>query len=265
MLYFPQLLSGSVSQYPLKQTRRARTVVNELSDGHTTKIGDPDFEKIEWDLRLSFLNDQEMDAVETLFGQAEGGLGTFTFLDPGDNLVVWSESLTETVWQTGPLLQLTDNVADPFGENRATRLFNAAQTAQDLSQTLDVPAGFHYSFSAYVRSDQATTIQLKRVAGAASGAEAVQTTSSWQRVFSSSNLDGSEESVSFGIEVPSGAVVEVFGVQVEAQLAPSAYKRTTMRGGVHSRARFLEDSLTITTSGPGLHSVELRLGSTYRN
>ena len=265
MLFFPQLLSGNVSQYPLTRTRHVRTVVNELADGGTTRLGDPDLESLEWEMELSFLDDQEWAALETLFDQAEGGLATFTFVDPGDNLLTWSESLSETAWQKGALLQLSENVADPVGETRATRISNGAATPQTLSQTLEVSSAFYYCLSAFVRSDQPMTIQLQRSSAAASASDAVETSSSWRRVVSSGTLGGSDESVSFGIELPVSGALEVFGLQVEAELGPSVYKRTTARGGVHPKARFLNDSLTVTATGPGQHSVKLRILSTYRN
>lgn len=265
MLFFPQLLSGNVSQYPLRRTRHVRTVVNELADGGSTRLGDPDLVSLEWALELSFLDDQEWAALETLFDQTEGRLAAFTFMDPGDNLLTWSENLTETAWQKGALVELAENVADPVGETRATRITNGAATPQGLSQTLEVFSGFHYCLSAYLRSDQPMTIQLQRSSGSASASDLVEASTSWRRVMSSGTLGGSDESLSFGIELPVSSALDVFGLQVEAQLGPSEYKKTTARGGVHSKARFLNDSLTGTATGPGQHSAKLHIRSTYRN
>ncbi|MCP5112757.1 MAG: hypothetical protein GY953_18175 [bacterium] len=265
MLFFPQLLSGNVSQYPLSRTKRMRTVVNERPDGGATRFGDPDHEGMEWDLQLSFLDDQEWGALETLFQQTEGGLQTFTFMDPGDNLLAWSESLSETAWQKGALVTLTEDLADPMGDTRATKVHNGSATAQAISQTLEVSAGFHYCLGAYLRSDQPTTVQLKQSSATASKSDVAEATSSWRRVVSSGTLGAADEAVTFGVELPASGEVEVFGLQVEAQIAPSEYKRTTSRGGVHSKVRFLDDSLTMTGTGPGQHAVRLRIGSSYRD
>ena len=45
------------------------------------------------------------------------------------------------------------------------------------------------------------------------------------------------------------ASVDLFGMQVEAQLGPSDYKMTGASGGVYSKARFAADQLTVTAQG----------------
>jgi hypothetical protein len=48
-------------------------------------------------------------------------------------------------------------------------------------------------------------------------------------------------------------------MQVEAQLAPSAYRKTTSRSGVHQKARFDNDVLTLVSDGPEQHSCKVRI------
>ena len=42
MLYFPQLLTGAVGQYPIQKRCLSRTVVNEAWGGTRLKLADPD-------------------------------------------------------------------------------------------------------------------------------------------------------------------------------------------------------------------------------
>jgi hypothetical protein len=261
MPHFPQLVTGAVSQYPVVRNRRARTVVNQSLDGHTVKLGDPEGGCLHWELRLSGLTDQEWAAIESLFHACEGGLGEFTFLDPADNLLSRSEDLTANEWQSDPLLQLTPEVADPLGTNRATGITNTSQTTQGISQSLDVPGDIHYCLSLYARGSQQTQLTLKRFTASHSEVNTVEVTPAWKRFISSGNLGVSEAPVHFGLEIQAGASVDVFGMQVEAQLGASDYKRTEAGGGVYANARFLDDSLTVVTEGSDQHSSVIRLVS----
>ena len=42
MLYFPQLSTGAVGQYPIQKRRLTRTVVNEAFDGARFKLACPE-------------------------------------------------------------------------------------------------------------------------------------------------------------------------------------------------------------------------------
>ena len=54
-------------------------------------------------------------------------------------------------------------------------------------------------------------------------------TTAWQRISFTANLGQATTSVTFGAQLAAGAIVDLFGMQVEAQLAPSDYKMTTRR------------------------------------
>lgn len=265
MPYFPQLSTGAMSQYPVVRAHHTRTIVNHSLDENTVKLGDPEGKSIQWELRLSGLTDAEWDAIATLFHSCEGSLYTFTFLDPADNLLCWSEDLSENEWQKDPLIALVDEVPDPFGSNRATRISNTSQTTQGISQSLEVPADLRYCLSLYARSSQPRHVALKRFSASGSETDTVEVSYQWRRFASSGNLGVSESPISFGFKIEAGATIEVFGLQVEAQPGASDYKKTEAHGGVHADARFLEDSLTVTTEGPDQHSSVIRITSTFED
>src|SRR6267143_4573211 len=129
MLYFPQLSTGAVGQYPIQKRRLSRTVVNESWGGTRLKLADPDASAVEWILDFQTLTDSERDALEQLFVSFEGQLSDFTFLDPTDNLLCWSEKLDEAVWERNSLLQITPAIADPSGGTSASRLSNTSAAA----------------------------------------------------------------------------------------------------------------------------------------
>src|SRR6185437_9498599 len=89
-------------------------------------------------------------------------LGDFTFLDPTDNLLCWSEKLDDTVWERNSLLTITSAVADPLGGTSANRVSNTGGAALAIQQTVNAPAWFQYAFTIQVRSDQDQQLTLVR-------------------------------------------------------------------------------------------------------
>jgi hypothetical protein len=56
--------------------------------------------------------------------------------------------------------------------------------------------------------------------------------------------------------------VQLFGMQAEAQLAPSDYKQTSARGGVYAKARFGTDHLTVTARAPDVYDAVIPIVNT---
>lgn len=260
MLTFPQLASGAGAQYPLTRSRSRRTVRNVLPDGSDVKFTDEGAGAARWDVNLRELSDAEVQAVVNLFTACEGRLRTFTFVDPGANLLAASSDVTNAVWHKDPLLQVTAGIADPTGGTRAFGLVNAGQAPQSLRQTLAAPGSFQYCFSLYARSAGAAAIRLIRSSATANQATGFALGGNWQRISSSGALGGSDPSVTFAIELVAGAAVEVFGLQVEAQVSPSAYMETGP-SGLYSRARFDMDTLTAVALAPGRSDLIVKIVS----
>ena len=254
MAAYPQLGSGALSQFPVQKTRRARTVVNEAADGSTIKLADPAVQVTEWVLTYTDLSDEEAAALGTFFSAMEGTLNGFTFLDPAGNLLAWSEQLDQAVWQKDPLLTVTGGVTDPRGGAAAWRLSNHGGAEQSAAQTLAAPGGYQYCWSAYVRAASATSVGL--TAGNQTARRVA--TSEWTRIAWTSSGDAQGTSVRFGMEVGAGDAVEVYGLQVEAQTAPSGYKAST-RGGVYEGAHLGDDSLTLTSTDVNRNSCTVKI------
>jgi hypothetical protein len=216
-------------------------------------LADPAAAIVEWHLSFAELSDQELAALEALFQAVEGSLTPFTFLDPVDNLLAWSEQQNQAVWQADPLLTLTAGVADPMGGTAAYQASNPTAATLMLQQSIAAPASLDYCLSLYARSDQNARLWLVR--GSATDAQPVG--AQWTRLISAGQLQDAADSISFGIALDPGTTVEVFGIQAEAQTAASLYKQTAETGGVYPNARFRDDVLMITTAGPSRHSCEL--------
>ena len=96
-----------------------------------------------------------------------------------------------------------------------------------------------------------------------SASQAVEVTfdnsNQWKRYSVGYNLTSALESVAFKILTPAGSVVDVFGPQLEAQPAPSKYKKTLQQAGVYPNARFEDDVLADRATGVNRHSGVIRI------
>ena len=261
MIYFPQLSTGAVAQLPLRWTDTFRAVVNPFMDGSEVMLSDAPATGVAWNLTYTGLAECERQTLQRFFEQTRGGLKTFTMLDAADNLLAWSEDFTQSCWAPGPLLRITPGAADPFGGTAGMTMTNTAQASQAVSQQINGPGGYRYCLSVYVRSDVPQTVWLTQSCNGATLRDEVITTGSWRRSAMSGAVSGGD-GVAFGIQVPSGAQVQVFGAQVEAQPAVGTYKRTSISGGVYENCRFDQDELQMTATAPGVYRCALRIRTT---
>lgn len=255
MLVYPQLATGALAQFPVQKQRHLRTIVNTLGDGRAIKLADAAAEIFQWELRYTNLSDDEALALKQFFELSEGSLGVFTFLDPTDNLLAWSNQLDHPEWTKGPLLSISPGLADPMGGTNAWRISNSGAAAQSLTQILEAPGGYIYCLSVYAKSSApGATLGLLR--GAARVDRALG--GNWNRITFSGSGDAAAETIEFGIEVPAGGSLDVFGMQVEPQTGASVYKSSTT-GGVYPSAWFRDDSLDLTATDVNRHSAAVTI------
>lgn len=253
MLCFPQISTGAVAQYPLKKRVMRRRVLNEMPGGAVVRGSDPDSMIYEWELRYSGLSDAERAAFESFFEAVEGRLGTFVFLDPMGNLLRWSGDLSRDVWTADGMLQVADGISGPNGEAGASRLTNTGQSMQGIGQVAPAPASLRYVLSCYVRSEGGCAGELS-MGGVLAQFEA---RAKWQRVICT-GTPGAGDEFRCGLSIEGGGVVEVYGLQLEAQPMPSPYKPTAQVSGIHA-ARLGDDRVVFTAHGRDDHSLTLRV------
>lgn len=259
MRYFPQLLSGAMAQYPLLKRRVCRTITSATAEARLLKLSDPSWSRLEWEMTFQSLTTGERAELAAFHRAAEGCLGEFTFLDPTENLLTWSGDPSQTLWTKEPFLSLVGSVADPDGGAEAYRVTNGGAPPQTLQQTIEGPGWFQYCFSLYARSQSPGVLGVYRSTGGNEAGAAYTVGPAWRRLAHAGRSQVTAESVAFGIRLSPGSTVEVYGMQVEAQLAPSAYRKTMSRSGVHEKARFDNDVLTLVSDGPEQHSCKVRI------
>ena len=256
MNWFPQIGAGSVAQFPVTRSRKWRAITNSLESGEQIMLPDTAAGQIQWKLSYRDLQDIEVQSLTDLFTASQGEFGAFTFIDPLANLLGWSENVTQSAWQAG-LLTSSANVADPLGSARASSIMNSSAGPQSLQQTLGLPGNYVTCFSAYVRSNSAGAVMLQRD----NTQVQVSLSPAWKRVYVSGvGVAGAVQST-FSVALLPGQTIDVWGLQVEAQPYPSAYKQTTAALGIYEETYFGDDELKITSTSLGLSSCEINLVS----
>lgn len=258
MLVFPQMTTGVVVTYPLSKRLRLRNPANLLADGSRVVYTSPDSEETAWDLEIRGATASEWRTLEELFAAAKGRWTTFTFLDPAGNLLAESERFDQPVWSNGPMLQIATGLADPFGGTRASGLVNAGQAVQGVAQRLPVPGTFTYCLSVWARSGSATSLRLTASTESAAASQDFAVGGAWQRIGYPIHLDTDAEYITFAAEIGAGGTVDLFGMQVNAQMAPGGYGKTGTKGGVHT-ARFDMNALVVRAQDEDCFDVTARI------
>lgn len=254
-LFYPQLTSGALAQYPLRKVRLARTIKNVLPDGSMILFSDPDGAQLVWQLAYTELSDRDIQALKAHFAACVGPFHAFTFIDPTDNMLISSSELTASPWTAASSIEIVAGSPDPEGGSGAFTMTNTGQASQEITQALQVPSGYQYCFSVYVSSSNPSAVTMIRRGSAAQDETSVSIGPSWARVVSSGSLSDTGIGFAAGISLAPGQQVQVYGPQLEAQVAPSRYRPTTNVGGVYANAHWGGDHLAITAQAPGLSST----------
>ncbi|MCX6622024.1 MAG: hypothetical protein NTY38_13335 [Acidobacteria bacterium] len=203
---------------------------------------------VEWQMPLKALNGEERERIVDMWLACRGPARCFTYVDPAANLLLWSEDFARGVWSKGASIQAS-------GQS----LVNTGQTQERIVQRLDAPSWFQYCLSFLARGQSPTPPSSVRVAANDELLEPFAVGSDWRRVTMTSSSAANEEQVSFGLELPAGATVEIAEIQVEAQIGNSAYKKTTVRNGIYRTARFAANQLVVVEEGQDESSVTVRI------
>lgn len=261
-LYFPQLTSGALAQYPIQKTRVVPTIKNVLPDGNlvlfTELNSNPHAARLMWQLSYSGLGLVDLQALQAHYANCRGPFRGFTFIDPTDNMFFWSSDLTAQNWQRNGM-QISSGASDPDGGSGAFVLTNASQASQAVVQTLSVPANYRYCMSAYVMSAASGTVLLTRSGASASESSVVNVGPSWTRVASSGQLNDAGTEFTAGIVLVPGQQITVYGMQLEAQMQPSRFRATGATAGVYPTAHWGSDELAITAEAPNLFSTSFSI------
>jgi hypothetical protein len=127
---------------------------------------------------------------------------------------------------------------------------------------LAVPGNFHYCLSVWARTDSGTNVQLTISTSGGSATKTFALGTQWARVSLSANLGQNTNSLTFAAQLRAGGTIDIFGMQVEAQLGASDYKQTGPSGGVYANARFGADTITVTAQGTDVCDAVIQIVNT---
>jgi hypothetical protein len=258
-LFFPQLSSGALAQYPVKKTNVVRSITNLLADGSMILQSDTPASKLVWEMSFAELSVADAIALQAHFQACCGPYHAFTFIDPTDNMIASSTDLTNSTWSKDPQIRISAGAPDPTGATNAFVLTNQGSATQQLAQDFAVPANYQYCFSLYAVSAQPAPLTVIRRGLTASNADEVPVGTTWNRLVVSGRLNDAGTELSVGLTLAPGQQVTVFGLQLEPQIQPSRYRPTVATGGVYPNCHFLSTTLSMTSDAPNLFSTEFAI------
>jgi hypothetical protein len=261
MLFFPQLATGALVQYPLLKQQLERTIQKITQDGSVISLYDIYAPQVRWTLDYECITDAEADTITSFFESCEGSLQPFLFVDPTANLLLFNEDLTQSCWVFSSLLQLTAGIADPMRGAAAIQVFNSSQTSLPLTQSVSIPGQYTCAFSAYLRAGSGPcTVTLSRSDGNNTTSQSISPSAAWTRFYLSSTFASSQSTLcEFSLGVPAESTVDVFGLQVDAQPQPGTYIPTTSANATYPSARFDMNQVTVVSTAPSQNNLRINI------
>lgn len=234
-LFFPQLATGALVQYPVKRTKSLQTVSTQAEDGSVIAYFDPRGSRLTWQLEYSGITQAEADRLQNLFDACAGRFRAFTFIDPLANLL-------KSEWQIGTGVDEAGGVFTNIGNNAA-----------EVWQTFSIPSGYAYCFS--LPGDVAASIgaMLTLIRRGSVTEELVTQPLRDGLLASSGALDDAGVGFTVAVRIQPGQRVDLSKAQLDAQPSPSMFRKP--QGGVYPSAHWAVDELVFTAMGPDLYST----------
>ena|SRR5438270_11300039 len=91
-LFYPELMTGVYAQYPIRKSLVSRAIRNLMLDGSIIAAPDYGANRIVWNLSYLELSTSDCDLLRQFYESCVGGLHSFTFIDPTDNMFRSSSS-----------------------------------------------------------------------------------------------------------------------------------------------------------------------------
>jgi hypothetical protein len=259
-LFFPQLASGALTQYPIRRTQIARTIQNVLPDGTLILYSDPYGALLEWELEYTNLSEADANTLQNFFLLCAGPVNPFTFIDPTGNMLGSSADPSQKPWESYGV-SFSSGVSDPLGGNAAFTITNTTQVSQSILQSLPVPSAYQYCFSFYATSVEASEVIALRQGTEAQAQDTLPVGPGWRRLTSGGRLQDSGTTLTVGIILAPGQTVQVYGFQLEAQIVPSPYSATFQAGGIYPNAHWSVQELTLVAEAPDLYATTFALNT----
>ena len=273
--YFPQLNSNFIiTQAPYTSAIEYGTVVTDMESGmrwsfsrrgNTNLTGFPIGPLGKFAINYSNITDAEVASLLTFMRTTKGRYHAFRLLDPGGNLIQFSEDFTPSYWDKTNGVSIAGSTTDPFGGSLATRL--QATTGNSLLMAIAGPSdggisGYVVNVSLWMKAEsggQTMSIGFVDSGFAQINNVIVPVYTSWKRYsFTTTLWNGNYFRVLFGgFGTWNSTIVDFFGVQVSPMKGEGTYIKTPGNYGYHQFVRFDTDALIKQALGPNQNAVVL--------
>jgi hypothetical protein len=240
-MFFPQLLTGALAQYPINRTKFMHTVVNSMEDGSRISYFDPDGSTLIWNLTYLGLTQGEVDAIQSLFDACCGPLRAFTFIDPTANLL-------STMWQHSPLITL-----------QGSAYTNRSNSVLEISQTFAIPAAYQYCFSVASGGAPGTAGSVALIRRGPNSQQRDVLPLAQGQMVSGGTLADSGVGFTVAIELQPGQVFDLGQAQLEAQVAPSDFRPASNPSGIYQKAHWAVNELLFQADAPDSFSANFTI------
>lgn len=275
MLYFPQLNSNFIiTQSPYMSGLEYSTVVVDMETGmrwsfsrrgNTSLVGYPIEPLGKFNINYSNITDSEVSSLLTFMRSTKGRYHAFRLLDPGGNLIQYSEDFTPSYWDKTNGVSILGATVDPFGGNLATRL--QSTSSNSLLMGIVGPSdggisGYVVTVSVWLKAETAgQTMSLGFVDSGFSQINAITLSvpTSWKRYSYTTTLWNNNyfRVLLGGFGTWNSTVIDVYGFQVSPMKGEGVYVRTPGNYGYHQYVRFDTDILSRQAIGPNQNAVTI--------
>jgi hypothetical protein len=225
-----------LAAYPLTREVRYTSRLNRLAGAVEYRATDAG-PRLLWNVTLE-LTDAELAQVQAFYQARGGQYEAFSFLDPLDNLLRWSEDFSQAAWVK----------SDPANLHiSGFTLANSGAGPNVVRQAVALP-GVEVTGSVWLQAATAP-ITLRLTGGPE---RAVHPGPVWRRY----TLTGT--GTGFELEIPADAGVDATAAQLVAGPAPGNYVRSGAAGGLHSNCHF-DSALEHRALAPNWNQVRLNI------
>ena len=274
---FPQVNANAITtQLPYVNGIAFQTIVQDVEVGIRFSYplrgvgltGFPTGPLGKFGVNYSQITDAEVASLLSFFESMKGRKTAFRFLDPGGNLITFSEDFSQSDWDksNGPVT-ITGPTIDPFGGNRATALVGGGSNAYikiPVGPTDGGMSGVVVCGSVWVKTpDIGARLQIGFLNSTFSiydNTDFPLPQNSWVRIFHTFKITDNNEwflAIGGNAEWAGGRTMNMFGAMVAPTKGEGAYVKTPGNYGYHQYCRFDTDVFQRQVLGPNQNSLVL--------
>jgi hypothetical protein len=218
-------------------------------------------------LTFPTITDAEVATLQAFYASMRGRWGQFGLMDPGGNLLQYSNDWTQSVWaKSGGVFVSATGQTDPFGGGLAQQLTAGSGDSSVLSSvgpSTGGMSGYVLCASSWVmspNSGQSAFVGFANSLGVLQGVAWSLQQNVWRRIYYSAVLGDNN---AFRIVIggnsswSGGKLLYLFGAKVCSTKGPGAYCLTPGNYAWHPNCRFSTDVFERRVLGPNQNSVSL--------